>query len=78
MAEGCSAPQVWKKDGISLDQSNKIRNNCSSEASMDGKFSNNELKQRFSLCMKNNGFRRSPQWDDAPVNPWVDKDTPLW
>lgn len=75
---GCSAPQVWKNRGVSLDQANKIKNTCLTEASADNGSSGNELQQRFSECMKQNGFIRASQWDDAPVNPWLDKSNTLW
>lgn len=75
IAAGCSAPQVWKKDGVSLEASNKIRNQCLSDASLNGTVIGSELKQQFNECMLKNGFRRAPQWDDAPINPVVDKGT---
>ena len=67
-----SRQPVWRNDSLTLSEANSVRNQCYTESIRKAGNDADAANENFDQCMKNNGFRKNPQWGDAPMNPVLD------
>lgn len=63
---------VWRNDTLSLADANNVRNECYTDSTKKYPDDTGSANSDFERCLKKNGFRKNPQWGDAPMNPLLD------